>query len=97
MVIIELLDGEDEIRLTGLEADEAEGAMATDGVYIPAARFAEENDVSDEAIRVWKRRGQLETIVIFGKIYVKKGALPATRRYKRRHILTQSVAKEDVY
>ena len=97
MVIIELLDGEDEIRLTGLEADEADGAMATDGIYIPAARFAEENDVSDEAIRVWKRRGQLETIVIFGKIYVKKGALPATRRYKRRHILTQRVAKEDVY
>lgn len=97
MVVIELLDGEDEIRLTGLEADEAEGAMATDGIYIPAARFAEENDVSDEAIRVWKRRGQLESIVIFGKIYVKKGALPETRRYKRRLILTRSVTKGDLY
>ena len=94
MVIIELLDGEEEVLLKHREAS---GEEATDGIYISAARFAEENDISDEVIRVWKRRGQLETIVIFGRIYVKKGAFPATRRYKRRRILTQSVAKGDLY
>ena len=83
MVIIELLDGESEIRLTGLEADEAEEAMATDGIYIPAARFAEENDISEATLRSWKRRGQIESVTVFGKIYVKKDAFPATRRCKK--------------
>lgn len=83
MVIIELLDGEDEIRLTGLEADEADGAMATDGIYIPAARYAEENDISEATLRSWKRRGQIESVTVFGKIYVKKDAFPATSRCKK--------------
>ena len=86
MVIIELLDGEDEIRLTGLEAEEveeADEAMATDGIYIPAARFAEENDISEATLRSWKRRGQIESVTVFGKIYVKKDAFPATRRCKK--------------
>lgn len=79
---IELLDGENEIRLTGTGAS---GTEATDGIYIPLSRFAEENDIYESTIRVWRRRGKLETVSIFGKVYVKKNSLPATRRYKKTH------------
>lgn len=75
-MIIELLDGENEIRLTS-------GTEATDGVYISVARYAEENDVSEGMVRIWKNRGKLETVSIFGRVYVKKDSLPATRRYKK--------------
>ena len=74
---IELLDGENEIRLTGTEGE------ATDGIYVSLARYAEENDISEGVVRVWKNRGKLETVVIFGRVYVKKDSLPATRHYKK--------------
>lgn len=79
---IELLDGENEIRLTEIGDSEAE---ATDGIYIPLAKYAEENDVSEGMVRIWKNRGKLETVVIFGKVYVKKDSLPATRRFKKSY------------
>lgn len=81
-MIIELLDGENEIRMTGTGASEGE---ATDVTYIPLSRFAEENDILESTIRVWRRRGKLETVSIFGKVYVKKHSLPATRRYKKTY------------
>lgn len=83
-MIIELLDGENEIRLSGTGAS---GAEATDGIYIPLARFAEENDVSEGMVRIWKNRGKLETVTIFGRVYVKKDSLPATRRYNKPYKL----------
>ena len=76
MRTIELLDGENEIKLTGWP-------MATDGIYVSLARFAEENDIHESSIRVWRKRGKLETVSIFGKVYVKKDSLPATRRYRK--------------
>ena len=76
MMNIELLDGENEIRLTG-------GPMTLEGIYVSAARYAEENDVSEEEIRVWKKRGRLNAVTIFGRIYVKKGSIPETRRYRK--------------
>lgn len=79
-MIIELLDGENEIRLTETAAS---GTEATDGNYVSLARYAEENDISDGMVRIWKKRGKLETVVIFGRVYVKKNSLPATRRYKK--------------
>ena len=74
---IELLDGENEIRLTG------NSEVATDGNYVSLARYAEENDISEGMVRVWKNRGKLETVVILGRVYVKKDSLPSTRRYKK--------------
>lgn len=65
MMTIELLDGGNEIRLNS-------DTEATDGIYIPLARFAEENDIPEATIRVWRRRKKLETVSIFGKVYVKK-------------------------
>lgn len=79
-MIIELLDGENEIRLSS-------DTEATDVIYIPLSRFAEENDISESTIRSWKQRGKIETAVVFGKIYVKKHAFPATRRYKKAYKL----------
>lgn len=75
-MIIELLDGENEIRLTS-------GTEATDGIYVSSARYAEENDVSEGEIRVWKKRGKLNAVTLFGRIYVKKGSIPVTRRYRK--------------
>lgn len=76
MKTIELLDGENEIRLSS-------DTEATDGIYVSSARYADENDVSEGEIRVWKKRGRLNAVTIFGRIYVKKGSLPATRRYRK--------------
>lgn len=81
-MIIELLDGENEIRLAGTGASEDSGTEATDGIYVSLARYAEENDISEGMVRVWKNRGKLKTVVILGRVYVKKDSLPSTRRYK---------------
>ena len=83
MKTIELLDGENEIRLN--ETTDS-GTDATDGIYVSLARYAEENDISEGMVRIWKNRGKLETVVIFGRVYVKKDSLPATRRYKKKPI-----------
>ena len=81
---IELLNGENEILVTGLETATA---MATDGIYIPLTRYAVENDIPERTLRVWKKRFQIESIHLFGKNYVKKGALPETRRYNSKQKL----------
>ena len=83
MKTIELLDGENEIRLKETADSNKE---ATDGIYVSLARYAEENDISEGMVRIWKNRGKLETVVIFGRVYVKKDSLPATRRYKKKPI-----------
>ena len=79
-MLIELLDGENEILVTGL--DEVTAA-ATDGIYIPAAMYAEENDIAVSSLRVWKKRFHVEAVTIFGRLYVKKGAEIETRHYKK--------------
>ena len=81
-VSIELLDGENEILVSGLESVTA---MATDGIYIPATAYAEENDIAVSNLRVWKKRFQIEAVTLFGRLYVKKGAQIETRRYRKCH------------
>lgn len=80
-VKIELLDGENEILLTGLESVTA---MATDGIYVPAERYAEEHDIPESTLRVWKRRFKIEAVSVFGRNYVKKSTDIVTRRYTKR-------------
>ena len=77
---IELVDGEDLVLVTGLENVTG---MATDGIYIPAEKYAEEMDVPERTVRVWKKRKVIEAITIFGRSYVKKGCEPETRSYKK--------------
>ena len=89
MMNIELLDGENEIRMNS-------DTEATDGIYVSLARYAEENDISEATIRVWRRRKKLETVSIFGKVYVKKDSLPATRRYKKTRKSNQRVSIQGV-
>ncbi len=77
---IELLDGENEILVTGLDDVTA---MATDGVYIPAELYSVAMDVPERTVRVWKMRKVIEAITVFGRSYVKKGCEPETRSYKK--------------
>jgi len=81
MVTVELLDGENEILVTGLDSVTA---MATDGYYVPAERYAEEEDVPLRTVESWKRRKSIEAITIFGRSYVKKGCKPELRIYRKR-------------
>lgn len=81
MVTVELIDGENEILVTGLDSVTA---MATDGYYVPAERYAEEEDVPERTVRVWKKRKSIEAITIFGRSYVKKGCKPELRTYRKR-------------
>lgn len=85
MVIIELLDGEDEICISASKE-------ATDGIYVSASRFAEEHDISERQIRVWKHRNQIEAITLFGRIFVKKSANPETARFKKGQKLKRRVS-----
>ena len=81
MVTVELLDGENEILVTGLDSVTA---MATDGYYVPAERYSEEEDVPLRTVESWKRRKSIEAITIFGRSYVKKGCKPELRIYRKR-------------
>jgi len=78
---IELVDGEDEIIVTGLDAFTA---MATDGHYVSAEKYAEKNGLSDSNIRNLKRRNKVEAITIFGRSYIKKECKPNTRKYQKK-------------
>lgn len=82
MLRIEMLDGENEIMVTGVEAITA---TATDGIYIPATVYAAENDIPASSLRVWKKRFHVEAITVFGRLYIKKGAQIETRRYRKCH------------
>ena len=86
---IELIDGEDEILVTGIM--DAFIEMATDGYYISAEKYAEENGLSESNIRVLKRRKQVEAITIFGRTYIKKDSKPNTRKYQKN--VTKNVQK----
>ena len=77
---IELLEGTDLVLVRGLDAATA---MATDGTYIPAEKYAEEMNVPEGTVRVWKRRNHIEAISLFGRNYVKKGCVPDARSYKK--------------
>lgn len=78
---IELVEGEELVLVTGLDAVTA---MATDGYYVPAERYSEEEDVPERTVRVWKKRKSIEAITIFGRSYVKKGCKPELRIYRKR-------------
>lgn len=52
----------------------------TDGIYIPIRQFAMEHDVSETQARVWKFRGNIETVTIFGSVFVKKNCPVLLRR-----------------
>ena len=71
-MIIETLD-HGEIYIRGHET-------ATDGIYIPAATFALKHDVPEATVRVWARRGNIETVHIFRCLFVKKGCEIKYRR-----------------
>lgn len=77
---IELVEGEDLVLVSGLDAVTA---MATDGYYVPVERYAADMDVPERTVRVWKKRKSIEAITIFGRSYVKKGCEPETRSYKK--------------
>ena len=77
---IELVEGEDLVLVSGLDAVTA---MATDGYYVPADMYAADMDVPERTVRVWKKRKSIEAITIFGRSYVKKGCEPETRSYKK--------------
>lgn len=78
---IELIDGEGLVLVRGL--DEV-AAMATDGYYIPAEKYSEEEDVPLRTVESWKKRKSIEAITIFGRSYVKKGCKPELRTYKKK-------------
>ena len=78
MMSIELINGENLILVRGMPS-----AMATDGYYIPAEKYAEENRLSESNIRVLKRRKQVEAITVFGRSYVKKECVPDMRKYRK--------------
>ena len=71
-MIVEIFDN-GEISVSGCKA-------ASDGIYIPLNRFAEEHDVSETQVRVWKYRGNIETVTIFGSVFVKKNCPILLRR-----------------
>ena len=71
-MIIETLEN-DEISISQCET-------GTDGIYIPIRRFAYEMDVPESLVRVWKCRGSIEAVTIFGQIFVKKGCQILKRR-----------------
>lgn len=79
---IEMVDGEGLVLVRGMDTVTA---MATDGYYIPAEKYAREMDVPDGTVRVWKRRKLIEAITIFGRSYVKKGCEPETRSYRKHN------------
>ena len=54
---------------------------APDGDYYTMQEFAIINGVTDEAVRVWKRRGQIDTVEINGKPYIPAQS-PIRRKYK---------------
>lgn len=78
MMSIELINGENLILVHGMPS-----AMATDGYYIPAWQYAEENGLSETNIRALKRRKRVEAITLFGRSYVKKECKPDTRKYQK--------------
>ena len=78
---IELIDGEGLVLVRGMDAVTA---MATDGYYIPAEKYAEEEDVPLRTVESWKKRKSIEAITIFGRSYVKKGCKPALRIYRKK-------------
>ena len=80
MVSIELVEGEDMVLVRGMDAVTA---MATDGYYIPAEKYAEEMDVPLVTVKTWKKRRIIEAITLFGRSYVKKGCEPDSRSYKK--------------
>ena len=63
----------------------------TDGVYIPLHQFAEMHDVPESLVRVWKHRGSIVTLTIFGAIFVKKDTHILKRRYTKH---TQKCAQK---
>ena len=70
--IIERINGEFEIK--GLKT-------ATDGIYIPARSFAEENNVPESTVRQWKKRRKIEACNLFGRLYVLKNTNISARKY----------------
>ena len=79
-MLIELLDSGEIL----VSADKTLERTASDEIYIPLKQFAEENDVSYNLVRLWKRRGHIETISIFGQVFVKKDTQILKRRYSKR-------------
>ena len=66
-------------------------AMATDGYYISAEKYAEKNSLSESNMRVLKKRNKVEAITIFGRSYIKKDCKPNTRKYQKN--VTKNVQK----
>lgn len=80
MMSIELVEGEDMVLVRGMDAVTA---MATDGYYIPAEKYAADMDVPLVTVKTWKKRRTIEAITLFGRSYVKKGCEPDSRSYKK--------------
>ena len=91
---IELMDGEELVLVRGMDAVTA---MATDGYYIPAEKYAEENGLSKSNIRALKRRKRVEAVTIFGRSYVKKDCIPDTRKYRKTSQKTCKSANPEGY
>ena len=91
---IELVDGEDDIIITGLGAFTA---MATDGCYISAEKYAEKNGLSETNTRNLKKRNKVEAITIFGRAYFKKDCKPNTRKYQKTSQKTCKSANPEEY
>ena len=89
---IELMDGEELVLIRGMASE-----MATDGYYIPAEKYAEENGLSESNIRVLKSRKQVEAVTIFGRSYVKKECIPDTRKYRKTSQKTCKSANPEGY
>ena len=47
-----------------------DGSGVPDGDYYTMQEFAIINGVSEEAVRVWKKRGQIDAVEIFGRPYI---------------------------
>ena len=92
MMSIELIDGEDLILIRGMPS-----AMAMDGYYVPAEKYAEEKGLSESNIRALKRRKQVEAVTIFGRSYVKKECIPDTRKYRKTSQKTCKSANPEGY
>ena len=44
---------------------------AMDGLYLSVKEFAERHQVTQEAVRQWKRRGKIDTICCDGRVYIR--------------------------
>lgn len=81
---IKLLDGEQEICISGVNA-------ATDGIYVSIEKFAYMNNVPANTAMTWYKRDLLPGIKVLGRRFVKKDAPYPTRVYHKS--VTKNVQK----